>query len=110
MGWRPKYGVGGVGPDAAAEGLANEGSQTVGWPIVDAYEDVAFAESGALARGVGRNTLGPETSGSLNPPDAIGRNFEAVFPLEVHRGEHAPGQRRQCERDCQNTRLGSVLH
>ncbi len=103
--------IGGVGPDAAAEGLADEGSQPVGWPVVDAYEDVAFAYSGALTGRVGGNTARPvDPPWSFNPPDAVGRNVEAVLTLEVHRGEHASGQRRQCECDCQNTRLGSVLH
>ena len=49
MGCRAKDGVSGMSPDAAAKGFTDEGGKTIGWAIIDANEDIAFAEAGTLA-------------------------------------------------------------
>lgn len=103
-------GIGRVGPDATAERLPDEGGQTDGWPLVDSNKNITCANAGTLSWGVRRYTFGPKATGSLYPPNTVGGDIKATLSLEVHHGEHAPGQRRQSERDGQNTRLGSVVH
>ena len=91
---RPKDGVGSMGPDATTEGFANKWGKTVRRTVIDADEDVAFSDTCTLTGRVERNMFRSKASLSFNPPDAVGRDFEATLALEVHRCEHAYNHRR----------------
>ncbi len=100
----------GVGPDAAAKHLANQGGDARGGLVIDADEDVAGSNAGSMAGRVCGDALGTEAAGCFDPPDAVGRNIEAALAIEVHGRKDAGGDGRHSEHDSQNASLGGVLH
>ncbi len=87
-GWS-KDGIGDLGKDATTEGFANKWGKTVSRPVIDGDEDIAFSDTCSLAGGVEGNMFRSKASLRLDPPDTVGRNFEAILALEVHSCEHA---------------------
>ena len=114
----PEDGVGGVGPDAVVVDHVLERGEARRGMVVDGDEDVALADAGALAGGVGGDAVGAQAALGFDPPDAVGGDVEVVLVGEVNAGEDADRKGRDCEGNGQNSSLeggfhwaiGSVMH
>ena len=99
-----------MAPDAAVKHLLNERGETRGGTVVDGLEDVAGADAGTLAGGVGGDTFGAETGGGFDPPDAVGGDVEVAFAMKIDCCEHAGRERRQSQGNRKDASLEGVLH
>lgn len=78
--------------------------------IVDSYQDIAGSDTGAVAGGIGWDTLGAKAAGRFDPADAVGGLVEAVLLREVEAREEADCQRCDCEGNGKCASLHGVLH
>ena len=107
---RTQDGIVGAGEGAVGEKATLVGGDARDRVVVDGLHDVALADAGALALGLGGNAGGAEAGSGFDPPDAVGGDAVGGLGREIQPGEHTGSQGGRGQNHGENAGLESILH
>ena len=100
----------GLGEDAVVKELTLVGGEPLDGVVIDGDDEVALADAGVLALGIGGDVVGAKAGWGFHPPDAVSGDAVGGLRGDVEAGEHTGSERGRSQDDGENARLESVLH